>query len=97
MPSSSHFMPFTVELSTQTPQEGISPAALANGAVFTTQGTYWMLTPATAKSDPALLSYWENGQCSAISASFDVYQLAPNDPTVSGVPSAPVPGPVTIG
>ena len=77
--------------------QSVSPGAVANGAVFTVAGTYWMLKPGTAVSDPAILSSYQSGQCSAFSGSWDMYQLAPNDQTVSGVPSAPIPGPVTIG
>jgi hypothetical protein len=77
--------------------QSVSPGAVANGAVFTVAGAYWMLKPGTAVSDPAILSSYQSGQCSAFSGSWDMYQLAPNDQTVSGVPSAPIPGPVTIG
>src|SRR5256885_1960993 len=85
--------------------QSLSSGALANGAVFrayaavndpTDVSSYWMLKPGTAKVAPLLLSYLQGLQCSATSLSFDVYQLEPNDPTVSGVPSAPIPGPVTI-
>lgn len=86
---------------------GVSQGALANGAVFrvptnpddpTVASTYWMLQPGTTSSQPVILSQYQNGQCNAVSISqFVVYQLAPNNQTVSGVPSAPVQGPVTIG
>lgn len=87
--------------------QSLSNGALANGAVFraylasaddpTNTASYLMLQPGTASSEPTLLSELQNGQCGAVSVTqFVVYELATNDQTVSGVPSAPIPGPVTI-
>lgn len=71
--------------------------------------SYWMLEPSAASSQPTLLSSSSgdavngdptqiNQTCTnATTTGMTVYALAPNDPTVSGVPSAPVQGPVTIG
>lgn len=76
----------------------LSNGALANGVVFTVGTSYFMLKPGTASAQPNLLSDWQGGSCSNTTVSkLVVYPLAPNDPTVSGVPSAPVTGPVTIG
>lgn len=78
--------------------QSLSVGALANGAVFTVNGTYWMLKPGTASAQPNLLSEFVNGNCINNSVSqLVVYPLAPNDQTVSGVPNAPIQGPVTIG
>lgn len=87
--------------------QSLSAGALANGAVFRAYqngaddpmnaASYLMLKPGTAVSDPVLMSSLANLQCTAQGGiSFDVYQLAANDETVSGVPSAPIPGPVTV-
>lgn len=78
--------------------QSLSAGALANGAVFTVNGAYWMLKPGTASSQPNLLSEFMNGNCTNTSVSqLVVYPLATNDSAVSGVPSAPIQGPVTIG
>lgn len=80
----------------------ISQAALANGAVMTTgnpavAANYWMLKPGTAVTTPNFLSILNGTTCSSWSGSISAYALVPNDPTVSGVSNAPIPGPVTIG
>lgn len=84
----------------------MSQTALANGAVITignptVAANYWMLKPNTAVTTPNILSAFNSapnyGGCFSWSGSLSAYALAPNDPTVSGVPSAPITGPVTIG
>lgn len=84
---------------------GVSQTAVANGAVITigdptVAAHYWMLKPGTAATNPNILSMFNSappGGCFSWSGSASGYALAPNDPTVSGVPSAPIAGPVTIG
>lgn len=75
----------------------ISNGALANGAVFTVGASYEMLNTGISPTSVSVQSLQVNGSCSAFSTVLSLYPLAPNDPTVSGVPSAPIPGPVTIG
>lgn len=85
------------------PSGGLSQGALANGAVFTigdptVAANYLMLKPGTASSQPNLQSDLQNGACTNTAVSqLVVYPLVTNDSTVSGVPSAPIAGPVTIG
>lgn len=77
--------------------QSVSAGALANGAVFTVNGTAYMLSPGAAPAQPALLSQYVNGSCNAVNvAQLVVYPLAANDPTVSGVPNGSIQGPVTI-
>lgn len=88
---------------TISPSGGLSEGALANGAVFTvgdpTVATnYLMLKPGTASSQPNLQSDLQAGACTNTTISqLVVYALVPNDSSVSGIPSAPIPGPITIG
>lgn len=86
---------------------GVSSGAVANGAVFrvymngsndpTNAASYLMLKGGTALSNPLIQSVLVNSACQPFNSSLGVYELAPNDQTISGVPSAPIPGPVTIG
>lgn len=88
---------------TVNPSGGLSQGALANGAVFTigdptVAANYLMLKPGTASSQPNLQSDLQSGTCTNTAVSqLVVYPLVTNDSTVSGVPSAPIAGPVTIG
>lgn len=86
---------------------GIGTGAVSNGAVFTIvpPGTsnnptntslYWMLPAQEAPTSPLLVSAFVNGQCVQQGGTFPVYQLQQNVPATSGVPSAPIPGPITI-
>ena len=86
------------------PLQGVAQGALAAGAVFTIgspggsdPSAYWMLpAAATATSINMESAYWQ-GQCVPATFTLTAYQLQTNDSTSSGVPSAPIPGPVTIG
>ncbi len=81
---------------------GVTATILANGAVLTTgdptqSASYWMLKPGTVAASANLQSVLQGGTCSSYVTAIPVYALVPNDQSVSGVPSAPIPGPVTIG
>jgi len=77
---------------------GISNGATANGAVFTSGSTYYMLKAASTAGSTLVQSVLIGGGCNAFSGTLKpTYALATNDQSVSGVPSAPIPGPVTIG
>ena len=84
----------------------ISEGARANGAVFrvyvgannpSDATTYWMLTPGTAETTPTILSLVQGTTCKSWNSALSAYALQQNNSTTSGVPSAPIPGPVTIG
>lgn len=81
---------------------GITQGAVANGAVFTvgdptSPANYLMLKAGTASTTPNILSVLQKGSCISFSGTLSGYALVTNDSTASGVPSAPIPGPVTIG
>lgn len=85
---------------------GITEGAVANGAVFraysgtndpTNPSSYLMLKAGTTLSSPNILSVLQGSSCSSFSGQLSGYPLVTNDQTVSGVASAPIPGPVTIG
>lgn len=83
---------------------GATQSAVGNGAVFTLGSSggaiplaYWMLPAGATAANINMLSFYFQGQCEEFSFTLPAYELLPNDPTTSGVPSAPIPGPVTIG
>lgn len=88
---------------TISPSSGLSEGALANGAVFTVgdptvAANYLMLKPGTASGQPNLQSNLQAGVCTNTTVSqLVVYALVPNDSSISGIPSAPIQGPITIG
>lgn len=82
----------------------VSNGAIANGFVVTTidpttgEPVYWMLKAGTAAASANVASvYSGSGGCNPTTGPLSLYALVPNDPTISGVPSAAIPGPVTIG
>jgi hypothetical protein len=88
------------------PLGGVPPTVVPNGAVFTlgTQGgtdptAYWMLPAGAAPVSVDMLSFIGSGnpQCINASAVVTGYALQENNSAITGVPSAPIPGPVTIG
>ena len=82
--------------------QGLSQGAVSNGAVFaspepyTTTQVIYMLTAGETPVSVNAESYWNGGCFPASGTAMVLYALVPNDPTVSGVPSAPIPGPVMI-
>ena len=58
---------------------------------------YWYVPAAEAVSTVSMLSEWQPGVgCSNNTASLTGYSALTNDPSVTGIPSAPIPGPVLI-
>lgn len=86
------------------PLQGVAEGALGAGAVFTIgspgggdPSAYWMLPAGAASASLNMESAYWQGQCIAATFTLTAYPLQTNDAATSGVPSAPIPGPVTIG
>lgn len=82
----------------------VSSGAIANGFVFTTIDpttgnlVYWMLKAGTTAASANVLSVQSGtAGCNPATGPLSLYAVVPNDQTVSGIPSAAIPGPVTIG
>lgn len=86
---------------------GLSAAAMAQGAVMRVDATgadptgvdpntYYYLPPGSSPSPVATQSAMYKGSCTGLITTGGQYKLLPNDPTVTGVPSAPIPGPISI-
>lgn len=88
--------------------QGVSAGARVNGFVFVTNfnnavadpnaSDYWYVAPATPLTNnvAAMSSFTPGMGCTSVSGTIVGWAALPNDESVTGIPSAPVPGPVLI-
>lgn len=89
---------------------GVSPGATVNGFVFavnvanpayvgpdTNPADYYYVPAASQPVTVTIASYFQDGRgCLSGGALANAYAALPNDESVTGIPSAPIPGPVLI-